>query len=170
LARWLATDDLLQQLASAVDVASQGKSPARDFKVLAPTGPFATDRRGSRRTIDPASYRRYNGLVGSLTSIDASAVARAYQTLRPRLNEAYRKRGHPDGDVNRALLDALTLLVDTPVPQDPILLVDGPGARWAFADPKLEALSPSQKQLLRMGPDHADATLVWLRALRAALQ
>ena len=43
------------------------------------------------------------------------------------------------------------------------------GAGWAFADEDLEDLAPTQKQLLRMGPAHADALKVWLRALQAAL-
>jgi hypothetical protein len=170
LARWLATDGLMQQLAAAIEAAAQGKSPARDFKVLAPTSPFAVARRSGRRTMDTAGYRRYDGLVATVTSIDASAVAKIYQTIRPRLNEAYRKRGHPEGDIDPLVREALARLIETPVLRDPIGLVEGTGTRWAYADPKIEALSPSQKQLLRMGPDHVDALLVWLRALNQALQ
>ena len=170
LAKWLATDGLMQQLAGAIEAAAQGKSPARDFKVLAPAGPFTVARRSGRRTMDTAGYRRYDGLVATVTSIDASAVAKIYQTIRPRLNEAYRKRGHPEGDVDLLVKEALARLIETPVLQEPIGLVEGSGTRWAYADPKIEALSPSQKQLLRMGPDHVDAVLVWLRALRASLE
>lgn len=169
LARWLATDNLVQQLAAAIDKASQGKSSSKEFKAIAPAGPFVTLRAGGRRTIDPAGYRRYDGLVDTVTSIDASAVARVYKTIRPRLNEAYRNMGHPDGDVSHALGQALDILIDTPVVKQPIAVVEGAGARWAYADPKLEALTQTQKQLLRMGPEHVDALLVWLRALRNGL-
>ena len=169
LARWLATDNLVQQLAAAIDKASQGKSSSKEFKAIAPAGPFVISRAGGRRTIDPAGYRRYDGLVGTVTSIDASAAARVYKTIRPRLNEAYRNMGHPGGDVNRAVRQALDILIDTPVVRRPIAVVEGSGARWAYADPKLESLTQTQKQLLRMGPDHVDALLVWLRALRDAL-
>lgn len=169
LARWLATDNLVQQLAAAIDRASQGKSSSREFKAIAPAGPFVISRAGGRRTIDPAGYRRYDGLVGTVTSIDASAVARVYKTIRPRLNEAYRKMGHPGGDVDGAVKQALDILIDTPVIRQPIAVVEGTGARWAYADPKLESLTQTQKQLLRMGPDHVDALLVWLRALRDAI-
>ncbi len=96
LARWLATDDLVRQLAMAIDQAATGASPARDFKVIAPTTPFVPAGRGLRRTIDPASYRRYDGLVQTVTSIDASSVAKIYKTIHPRLNEAYRSLGNPD--------------------------------------------------------------------------
>ena len=169
LARWLATDNLVQQLAAAIDKASQGKSSSKEFKAIAPAGPFVIARSGGRRTIDPAGYRRYDGLVGTVTSIDASAVARVYKTIRPRLNEAYRNMGHPGGDVDRAVKQALDILIDTPVVRQPIAVVEGTGARWAYADPKLESLTQTQKQLLRMGPDHVESLLVWLRALRQGL-
>jgi len=169
LVRWLATDDLVRQLAAAIDKASQGDNPAGGFKELAPRGPMAMTKRGNRRAIDAASYRRYDGLVKTVTSIDASAVARIYKTIRPRLNEAYQNMGHPGGNVDAAVRQALTLLLETPVVTEPVMLVEGAGARWAYADPKLEELTPTQKQLVRMGPAHTDAMLVWLRALQAGL-
>lgn len=170
MVRWLATDDLVRQLAAAIDQASQGDNPAGGFRELKPSAPLSVTGRGARRAIDPASYRRYNGLVTTVTSLDASAVARIYKTIRPRLNEAYQNMGHPGGNVDTAVQHALDLLLDTPVVKDPVLLVEGAGARWAYADPRLERLTPTQKQLVRMGPAHTDAMLVWLRALRSGLQ
>lgn len=169
LASWLATDDLVRQLAAAIDQASQGDSPAGGFRELAPRSGMAVARRNNRRSIDPASYRRYDGLVATVTSIDASAVARIYKTIRPRLNEAYQNMGHPGGNVDAAVRQALDILLNTPVVKGPVTLVEGSGARWAYADPGLEALTPTQKQLVRMGPAHTDALLVWLRALQAGL-
>ena len=119
LARWLATDDLIGQLAAAIEQAAAGGSPARDFKV-AQAGDVPTPAAAPARTIDPASYRRYDGLVQTVTSIDASAVARIYKTIRPRLNEAYRGMGHADGDIDGAVRKALDILLDTPVVKDPI--------------------------------------------------
>ena len=170
LAKWLATDGLIKQLAMAVDAASQGKTPSRNFKVVAPASRFAVTRRNNRRTIDPNSYKRYTAIVGAVTSMDASGVAKIYKTIRPRLNEAYRNNGHPDGDVDRAIRDALDTLLATPVLKEPIALTEGKGALWDFDDPHVEALSASQKQLLRMGPEHVEALLVWLRALREGLR
>ena len=169
LANWLATDDLVRQLAAAIDQASTGGSPARDFKVIAPKTRFVPGGRGDRRTIDPASYKRYDGLVQTVTSIDASRVAQIYKTIRPRLNEAYRGMGHPEGSVDAAIQRAIDILLDTPTVKGPIVLTEGIGAGWAYADDDLENLAPTQKQLLRMGPAHADAVKVWLRALQQSL-
>ena len=169
LAQWLATDDLVGQLAVAIDQASVGGSPARDFKVIAPASRFVAAGRGSRRTIDPASYRRYDGLVETVTSIDAASVARIYKTIRPRLNEAYQQSGNPTGNVDNALRKAIDILLDTPVVKDPVAIVEDGKAGWAYADDDLEALEPTQKQLLRMGPANVERLLAWLRALKNAL-
>ena len=169
LARWLATDDLVRQLAAAIAQASDGKSPARDFKVLAPQGPLTTAGRPLLRTIDPKSFGRYDGLVATVTSMDAAAVAKVYRTIRPRLNEAYQKMGNPNRDVDNALRNAIDILLDTPIVKGPIRVVEGSGASWAYADRELESLLPTQKQLLRMGPANVEKILTWLAALKNAL-
>ena len=169
LARWLATDDLIRQTAAAIEQASDGHSPARDFKMVAPQGRLATSGRASQRTIDPNSYRRFDGLTAAVTSLDPAAVASIYRTIRPRLNEAYQAMGNPNRDVDNALRNAIDIVLDTPVVDRPIRLVEGAGAAWDYADPELEALLPTQKQLLRMGPANAQKILVWLRGLKSAL-
>jgi hypothetical protein len=170
LARWLATDDLIGQLAAAIDQAAAGASPARDFKVIAPASRFTPAGRSGRRTIDPASYRRYDGLVRTVTSIDAANAAKIYKTIRPRLNEAYQRTGNPSGNVDIALLKAIDILLETPVVKDPIPIVEDGQGGWAYADDELEELMPTQKQLLRTGAANVEQLLAWLRALRANLQ
>lgn len=169
MVRWLATDDLVGQLAAAIDRAAGGQSAARDLKAIKPTGAFVTTSKAGRRTIDPKSYARYDSLTMTVTSIDASKAARLYKTIQPRLNEAYRRLGHPDGNVDTATARAIDILIATPVISGPIEVVEGGGVGWAYADPKLEDLEPSQKQLLRMGSANVDAILTWLRAFKNAL-
>ena len=168
LAKWLATDDLVRQLAIALDQASTGASPARDFKAIAPAGKFPVVRRGGKQIVDPAGYKRYDGLVQTVTSIDASKVASVYRTIRPRLNEAYQAHGNAGSNVDAAVIKTLDVLIETPAVKDPIEVIDS-GAGYAYADDDLEALLPTQKQLLRMGPVNVDRLQVWLRALRDAL-
>ena len=169
MARWLATDDLVRQIASAIDQAADGNTPARDFSMLKPQARLATKGRPSNRTIDPDSYHRFDSLVAALTTIDPAAVARAYRTIRPRLNEAYQAMGNPNRDVDNALRNAIDVVLDTPVVQGPVRLVEGGGAAWDYADPELESLLPTQKQLVRMGPENAEKILVWLRGLKSSL-
>jgi hypothetical protein len=170
LANWLATDDLVRQLAMAINQASQGDSPARDFRVIKPAAAFRVAGRGTRRTIDPASYRRYDGLVQTLTSIDATAAARVYKTIRPRLNEAYQGVGNPGRSVDPAVQQTLDILLDTPIVKDPIPLIETGAAGWAYEDAELEELTATQKQLLRMGAANVERVQVWLRSFQIAIQ
>ncbi len=170
LAAWLATDDLLRQMAAAIREASAGVSPARDFAMLKPQTPFAAAGRAAQRTLDPAGYRRFDGLVSTVTSMDAAAAAQVYRTIRPRLNEAYAALGNTNRDVHASVHTAIDIMLDTPVVQPPVRIVVGKGAAWAYADPALESLTPTQKQLIRMGPAHTEAIQTWLRSFKNAIQ
>lgn len=170
LARWLATDDLIRQMAHVIDRVSRGQTPAADLAVIKPRDIFEVDRRRGQLTLDPASYRRYDGLASTVGGLDADAVARAYFTIRPRLDEAYRALGRSESGVDAALDAALAMLVATPAVRDPIALRPGKGATFAFADPALESLTPVQKQLLRMGPDNARRVQERLKQIADAIR
>jgi hypothetical protein len=170
LARWLATDGLIQQMAVAIDRVSRGGSPSADLKVLAPGSAFKVEGRGFSRTIDPASYRRYDGIAETVSSIDPAAAATVYRTIRPRLSEAYTSLGRTNSEVDVAVQQALEVLISTPVPEGPIRLSEGKGATWVFADPALEALDPAQKQLLRMGPENARRIIDMLKQFQQHLR
>jgi hypothetical protein len=169
LARWLATDDLITQMAHAIDRASRGQSPARDLGVLRPSGTFEVSRTRPV-TVDAASYGRYDGLARVVTSLDARSVAYAYRTIQPRLEEAYRNLGRTEGSVDQAVMLILQSLIDAPVVQDPVRLVPGTGATYAYEDPRLESLQPVQKQLLRMGPANVARIQERLREIKQAIE
>lgn len=180
LARWLATEGLIRQMADGIDKISRGQSPAKEQTALRPEGTFeisgsAPPSRGrygeaSREmTIDPASYRRYDRFAAIVASLDPAAVARAYRTIQPRLDEAYRALGRSESSVDEAVGVALDVLLATPTVKDPIRIVHGKGATYAFADPRLEALSPAQKHLLRMGPRNLEIIHTRLREIEAAI-
>ena len=170
LARWLATDDLIQQMAHAIDLVSRGESPARELAVLRPEGPFETRGPARAQTIDPASYRRFDPIARAVGSLDPAAVAAAYRTIQPRLDEAYRGLGRSTLTVDQAVAAALQVLIDTPIADDPIRLAPGPGATLAFADPQWQRLPAAQKQLMRMGPENAARVKSTLRAIKIAIE
>jgi len=169
LASWLTTDDLIRQMANGIDRIANGASPARELSVLKPKGSFAASQRRSEITIDPATYRRFDGLAALVSSLDARAVADAYRTIRPRLDEAYRHLGRTEAGIDAAVTAALQQLIDTPDVPDPIRLVHGQGASYAFADPSIERLPPIQKQLIRMGPDNLNRVRTRLREIKQAI-
>jgi hypothetical protein len=170
LARWLATDDLIQQMAHAIDLVSRGQSPSPELSVLRPEGLFQTSGSSRATTIDPATYRRFDGLARAVASLDPASVAAAYRTIRPRLEEAYRGLGRTTLTVDQAVAAALQVLIDTPQVADPVRLVPGPGATLAFADPELQRLPAAQKQILRMGPENATRVKTALVGIKSAIE
>jgi hypothetical protein len=168
--RWLATDDLIRQMAHAIDVVARGRSPARELTVLRPDGAFRTTGSPRQLTLDPASYRRFDGLATAVASLDARAVAEVYRTIQPRLEEAYRALGRSESSVDQAVRAALQVLIDTPAVEDPIRLVPGAGATFAYADPRLQTLAPAQKQLIRMGPQNLARVTARLREIKTAIE
>lgn len=170
LARWLTTDDLIRQMAHAIDRVSRGFSPAADVPVLQPPGPFDPAGPRTEMIIAPASYRRYDGLATLVSSVDARAVADAYHIIQPRLDQAYRGLGRSEGSVDAAVHVALQLLIDTPSISGPVPIVQGKGATYAFADDRLESLRPVQKQLVRMGPENAARVQARLREIKEAIE
>jgi hypothetical protein len=169
-ARWLATDDLIRQMARSIDRISRGQSPASDLPVFRPASDFAVTGPRNNPTVDADSYRRYDRLAAMVDSLDARAVADVYRTIYPRLDEAYRALGQTDSAVNQAAMVALQRLIDTPVPDGPVRLTAGRGATYAYADPQLERLSSAEKQLLRMGPENARLVQAKLREVKAAIE
>jgi hypothetical protein len=169
LARWLATDDLIRQLASAVDRVSRGQTPARNLAVLRPQDVIVVKGARSQMTIDPQSYRRYDSLTAAVMSLNPKGVADAYRTIQPRLEEAYRALGTSENSVDEAVAVALNILIATPEVRDPIRVVPGKGATYAFADPRLEALPPIQKQMIRLGPANTAAVRERLQEIADAI-
>ena len=168
LATWLATDGLIRAFVVSVENVADGTSPARHVRALAPRAPFRTLSEGGITTVDPRSYSRYDGIANAAASLDAAGLARVYSILKPRLIEAYAELGHPDGNLDAAVERAIVHLLDTPVVEEPIALRPRV-LSFRYERDDLEALSPAQKQLLRMGPKNVKAIQDELRAVAREL-
>jgi hypothetical protein len=151
VAAWLTTDHLIRNFTVVVANIAEGKTPATHLRAIPPEGAFAVQETGGQTIIDPASYRRYDGYADAFAALDPEGAARLYATLKPRITEAYRDLGYPEGDFDTTLARAIGVLLRTPVIDQPIAL-RRKSVTYAFANPDLEALAPVQRQFLRMGP------------------
>jgi len=168
LAAWLATRDLIRNVAVVVDNIAEGVTPTRHLKEFQPTQPFRASETGGATTVDPRSYARYDALADAVDSLDTAGTVATYRKLRPLFDDAYRELGHPDGNFDVALQRAISRLLATPdVPVDAALT---PHVRsYHYADPALEDLSAAQKQLMRMGPRNERIIKDKLREILKAL-
>jgi DUF3014 family protein len=171
VAAWLTTNGLIRNFTVSVTNVAEGASPARQLRVLRPASGFRVVERGGTIYLDPRSYERYDPLAAAVASIDPAGAARLYATLKPRIEEANRELGAGATSFDRTLERAIVSLLATPVPPEGDLRLrsEVQGIGYAFADPKLENLTPAQKQLLRMGPRNQRAIQSSLRAIAHAL-
>lgn len=168
LAAWLAGEGLVARFVAAVDNVANGESPRAHLRELAPAGPFQASERGGREVVSERSWARYDLATSLFASLDAEACARLHRLLLPLFEEAYRELGGGEDRFDDALARAFRELLRAPTIDADVEVV--PRIRsYHFADPELEALSPAQKHLLRMGPRNARAVQAKLHELAAAL-
>ncbi len=166
-AAWLATGDLVRAFVASVDKVAVGSSPAKELKAAAPTEKFQTLGSGATLRIDPASYARYNAIANAVDAIDPDGAARAYRRLRPLMQQAFDELGYVNLSFEDRLARAIGRLVDVPVPEGDVML-RATSVTFQYADPELEALSPAQKHMLRMGPHNMRLVQTKLRAFARA--
>ncbi len=168
--QWLqATPDLLRKGVLLVSEVAQGRVPRKAFAFWAPKAPFQVREVGEGQyVIDPASYHRYDLLATAVEAFDMDLLWRLYRLVRPLVDRVYGEFAPPGSRFDDVLLKATEHLLRTPQPRGEIRLVK-PSVMYKFADPKLESLSPAQKQLLRMGPVNATIVKHQLGLLRGLL-
>lgn len=168
LARWLASDALIERVATGVEQAGDGRSPVVPFGFTRPASRTATVTRGTDLVIDPASYRRWDELAGVIASVDPRQAAELYAHVRPLFVEKYRTMGHPDGNFDAAIGRAAGRVLETPVLQQP-LIVEQRRGYLEHRDIQLRALPGISRQLLLMGPANVERLRTWTtRFLEAA--
>ena len=168
VAAWLATDNLLRNFTVVTVNIAGGQSPAKQLRGLGPEQPFVARGSEGSLTIDPKSYARYDGYADAVDSLDARGTARLYATLKPRIEDAGREVGVGSNGFDPVLERAIVELLRTPVVTGDVRLQPSP-VTYAYADPRLESLSPAQKQLLRMGPRNVSIIKRKLREIATAL-
>jgi hypothetical protein len=164
VAQWLTTDQLIRNFAVVVVNIADGRTPTRHLQKMKPKGAFAAARDAQGLYINPDSYHRYDADADAVSGLDPQGTARLYETLKPRIQDAYRELEGSNGDADSALKRAIVLLLETPVVEGRIGL-RGPPPLYTFADDRLELLTGSQRQLLRMGPRNERLVQQKLRAI-----
>jgi len=165
---WLATDDLVGRFVAGVDEVARGDIPTSQARFLVPKRGFSALSRAGRSYLGAESQGRFNRLAAVVSGLDAQEVANLYGRLRPLFRDAYRGLGYPKADFDTALARAIKKVLEAPDLDGTAELV--PALRsYKYADPRLEALPPVQKLMLRLGPDNAGLVKAKLLEIAAAL-
>jgi hypothetical protein len=166
---WLSAEALLRRFASAVAAVRDGKSPRQALDRLAVKGPFTVQARGGRAYVSAASFARYDRIAAVIAEIDAAALRPAWKLLHPLVEEAWAEVAPAGVDLDQGVADAIDHLLETPQPTEHIEVFMEEGL-YRYSDRSLEALTPAQKHLLRMGPANAARVRAALRAWRSLIE
>jgi hypothetical protein len=150
---FLKENDLIRRFVAAVDTVAAGGIPSAQMGFLKPAQKFEVMKKSGRIYLDPAGFRRFDRLGAAASSLDEARCAAVYRLFEPLLQEAYRELGYPEGDFNRAAVQAANEILAAPAVEGNIELAEK-GMGFAFSDPKLEELSDARKLLVRMGPQN----------------
>lgn len=153
--------DLIRRIVATVDNLPRDRVAGRLTAIRPVPGRFTA----AGDAIAPDNYARYAPYVHAVQAVDIKALAALYAHFYPLFQQAYVELGYPDGYFNDRLVAVIDNLLATPVPPQPVRLVQ-PTLLYHYADPQLESLSAGQKMLLRMGPDNAAIVKDKLRELR----
>ena len=169
LTAWLTGKAFIRTFVASVDNIATGTNPAVHLKFLRPSKRLLTNLNQGQLTLDPKSYSRYDSLVDTISSLDAQGCIKIYNRLMSLITEAYRELGYPDADFNDTLEDAIRTLLETPIVEGQIDLVQR-GIYKEFVDENLQSLLAVQKQLLAMGPYNVRSIQKKIRELADALE
>ena len=169
IAAWLATKGLIANFTLVTLTIAEGRTPVSLLRPIAPRGRFQTTSVRDGLFVDPRSYERYNPHAEAIGALDAAGTASLYLTLKPRITDAYKELGFPEGDFDRVLERAIGVLLQTPTLDEKATLLPK-GVTYAYSDPMLQSLSPAQKQLLRLGPRNGQVVRRKLEDIAALLE
>lgn len=169
VAAWFVPDDLIRRFVVAVTNVANGGTPREQLDFIEVEADFQVRDDGGRTFIDPASYRRYDGVTAAFVSLDPAGSATLYRRLRPLFDEASGELGLGTEGFDPVLARAVRNLLAVRLPSPPVE-VEPDGAMYAYAAPALEARTPAEKHLMRMGPDNARRVQEKLRELADALR
>lgn len=168
LTRWLAHDDLVRRFVATVDNVASGQSPRIHLEFMAPERGFRAHRVDGELVARPETYARYDLLVDVFTSLDIGTSVQLYHNLEPLFEDAYREIAPPGSEFRDVLAEAIDQMLAVEIPEVAPELEEAV-VSYRYADPELEALTPAQKHLLRLGPERARRVQTKLQFLQAGL-
>jgi hypothetical protein len=107
-------------------------------------------------------------MTATVVSLDTQGTARLFARLEPLMEDAYHELGLEDEPFRQVLGRAFGRLLAVDFPESPPELAH-PGVEYIYANPRLEDLSPVEKDLLRVGPENGRRIQAKLRELAAAM-
>lgn len=169
LAAWMKPEEQVRKWVLLMDMAADGKVPARNRPLSYPMSAFKAEpgeEAGEYRFVE-ANYGRAGDLMQVLISIPPQKAAEYYRAWLPLLEEAYADLGKSDNFDERVHAAIERVLAVDPLATTPELA--RPNVFYTYADPRLEKATDLEKLMWRLGPDNLARLQNYLREVQAQL-
>lgn len=164
----LLSGDCLKRLILALDEISMGYVPATALADFKSATAFTAVEQDGEYFVSQKSVERYSPLINLFCSISPDAVATTYRKIAPAITAKMSELGYKDKTPDALAAAALKVLRGIPQCEyDPPMIKSGNIFQWK--DPALEALSPVQKFMLRLGVDNLSRLRAQAEAIAARL-
>ena len=168
LEKLLVPDNIIRHIVVTIDNMSKKKVAVNQRPIKPTSGQFMTASSGDQLTINPQNYARYQPFMDVVRTVDVERTVQLYFHFYPLFQSAFDDLGYQDAYFNDHLIALIDQLLQTPDVSGPVALTQ-PNVMYLYADPALEALSPGQKTLIRMGPENEALIKTRLRELKTQL-
>ena len=167
--RFVKQPNSIERGAAIIDSLRQSGVPYKILPITRPDKKFAFVDNGLAVTMDSKGFKRYDAFAQIIAHLDIEAIVSLYRQFQEPINEAWSKLGYGNWlSFEQALQQALQEILSSPMTKLQARLVRKETV-WVYADKKLEALPPLQKQLMRMGPSNGKIIKDKARELHEAL-
>ena len=160
--------NFIRRVVATVDNLPRQKLASRLMPVKRAGGKFLATGKDANLAIGADNAARYAPYLRLADAMDTGKLVALYVRFYPLFQQAYQELGYPKGYFNDRLVEVIDHLLDAPVVQAPVKLVQ-PKVFYLFADPELEARSAGQKILMRIGNENAARIKAKLREIRGEL-
>jgi hypothetical protein len=168
LEKLLVPENIIRHIVVTIDNMSKKKLAVNQRPIKPTSGQFMTSSTGNQLTINPQNYERYRPFMDVVKTVDVEKTVQLYYHFYPLFQSAFDDLGYQDAYFNDHLIALIDHLLETPDVTGPVALTQ-PNVMYLYADPALEALSPGQKTLIRMGPANETLLKARLRELKTQL-
>ena len=168
ISKLLISNDIARQFVVFVDNLAQGELARKVSPLKGPKQTFTVTDITDKTYLDTDSYHRYDVYADFLYSLDEAQLLTTYQKLLPLLDQAFAELGYQNLMFNDRVDEAIDQMLAAPIIEGPIEL-STISVNYEFVDPRLEALPPAQKLMIRMGPENSRKVKDMLSKLKQAL-
>ncbi|WP_416307181.1 DUF3014 domain-containing protein [Neptunicella sp. SCSIO 80796] len=164
----MVNNDLLERFVVFTDNLANHEIANSHRLLNPPKQKFKVYQQADRQWIDTSSYKRYSLYTDIFTSMDSEKLVELFEIYLPAMTEKYAEVGSTRQPFATVVEEAIEHLLNTPEVPTPIEVTTD-SVMYKYVDPRLEALSPVQKQLLRTGPENMRLIKAKLRDIKALL-